>query len=411
MPDTTIASQEEKILKYENFIENVRILHEGILNPKKYNLKKPNAKIYYYREDIKNISCIKEKFDELKQLIPKTNSNYYILKDLLGFYRDLLGDLQAKCDDKSDDKIYWKYITVESHFNMELSNIEIEDNLVLEPNVDAISYNGSNSELFKRKLLLQAFLNQYIFLDNEMLKMIVKPDIYNNEIKITASVKNVKHEFLIEDIPKPPFKFNELSVIFIELDKANLIKQFETMEEALFQAEADFGGTLNFTDYKHIIDMSIADYSETVDDMYKKSIRFKREINVHRKNCPNKLYDHLDSLNKLVKRNKLLKERNIGKGDPMMEAYRNYYDDENKKYIGCYEENEQVCRRCCAFLRICRYNCSPEARPKRIGNELFSTHLKPYRRGKDKELAGLSLSIYFRWDSDKIKIGYIGKHL
>jgi len=132
----------------------------------------------------------------------------------------------------------------------------------------------------------------------------------------------------------------------------------------------------------------------------------------HIKECPYTLYDHLDSLDKLVRYFKSTKQIPINKRRSIL----NKFERKNNDKSTCYLDKEIVCKKCSAFLRFCRYDCSGEkaTEERTIDGKLFQIHLKPYEYGKDgpnKDIADLTLRIYFRWDDDKIQVGYIGKHL
>jgi len=408
MPDVNNLSLVDKTNKYREFIGRIMILQKIL--QQRY---KKDVKLYFYQKDIKlmiknNKLFTKEKLNELREINLGIKYNPQ-LEDLYKFYLDLIDNLTSRGYDKVPDKIYSKYITIESHFEINLNNINIGSEPTYEPCIENISYDISYSNLFKRKMILHAFLNHYVYLNNEINKMLSYPELPNNEIKITAKINEIKHQFITNEIPKTKFIIDKQSVNFCKFDNSIIQrKQFDTIEQAFIKAKDNFSETLNFSNN---VNDSIEKYKNTMLEL-SKLYPYETIIKNHIKECPYTLYDHLDSLDKLVKYYKSTKNIPIKKRKPILIKFIRKYKDKST----CYMENETVCKKCSAFLRFCRYDCSGEAatEERTFDGKLFQIHLKPYEYGKDgsnKNISELTLRIYFRWDDDKIQVGYIGKHL
>jgi hypothetical protein len=292
--------------------------------------------------------------------------------------------------------------------DMKINDIIIESTPICEPDIENISNELFSLNLFKRKVIFLAFLNRYIYLNGETNKMLSYPELPNNEINITTKANKVTHQFIIDDVPITHFTIDKQVVNICKFDTIIQRIQFDTIEQAYLKAKKDFFGTL---DFYNKVNESIKSYCKTMHILLKNMPNNLKLVN-HIKECPYTLYDHLDSLDKLVKYYKSTRKISINKRKPILNKFIKKYNDKST----CYLENEIVCKKCSAFLKFCRYDCSGEKTTKErlIDDKLFQIHLKPYEYGKDgnnKDLADLTLRIYFRWDNDKIQIGYIGKHL
>jgi hypothetical protein len=406
MPDVNGISHEEKTKKYERFIERISIINNILQTSKK------DVKLYFFRKDLillnKNKKLFtKEKLNELKQL--KMNNKYNSqLDNLYNFYIELIDNLLTKGYDNISNRIYSKYITIESHLDMKINDINIENTPIYEHDIESLSYDTSFLKLFKKKMVYLAFLNHYIYLNSGINKILNHPEIPNDEIKITAKINEVTHQFLIDEIPKIPFTIDRQKIDFCKLDNIIRRGQFDTIEQAYLQAKKDFSETLVFNNN---VNENIENYHKSMLILLK-NMPNNSKILKHKKECPYTLYDHLDSLDRLVKYFRSTKPIPINKRRPILNKFIKKHNDKGT----CYLDNEIVCKRCSAFLRLCRYDCSGETATKErcIDGKLYQIHLKPYEygiNGINKDIADLTLRIYFRWDNDKIQVGYIGKHL
>ena len=408
IPDVNNLSSEDKKKKYREFIDRISILYK-ILQPQKRDVK-----LYFFRKDIILLKNTYKLFKENKlNDIRKLNlGKEYISQfdNLYDFYLRLMDNLITRgFDNNVTNKIYSKYITIESHINMNIKDINTESNPICEPDIDNISYDTSYLNLFKKKIILHAFLNHYVYLDNEINKLLSYPEVPDKEIKITAKVNEVTHQFVTDEIPKTKFIMNKQPVNFCRFDNSIIQrKQLDTINQAYLKAKNDFFETLYFSNN---VNDSIEIYNKTMLEL-SKLYPDKLIIMKHIKECPYTLYDHLDSLDKLVKYYRNTKQIPINKRKPISNKFISKDNDKST----CYLNKKNVCKKCSAFLRFCRYDCSGETATEEriIDGKLFQIHLKPYVYGKDgtnKDIADLTLRIYFRWDNDKIQVGYIGKHL
>jgi hypothetical protein len=241
--------------------------------------------------------------------------------------------------------------------------------------------------------------------------MIINSEIHKDRAKITANVSNVTHQFLIDDIPKHEFLIKEQIVELCKFDEKYLRRQIDTIENAISKAKENFCETLDFSD---MAEESIVEYKNRMFKLKKLYPAHTAKIDRHIKECPNTLYDHLDSLDKLVKHYKATEHIMFNKRTALLDKYRK--EEYIRRLNTCYSDEELVCKKCMAFIRFCRYDCSGEiARKEGIFNgKQYQIHLKPYSYSTDgvnRDIADLTLRIYFRWDGEKIQIGYIGKHL
>ena len=407
VPDVTDILVDEKIKKYQAFVDRIYILN-NLLKPQNANIK-----LYFYRKDIKSLKkrqglFTKDKLNEFKKLLCVKYNLYPLLDDLQEFYITLIENLITHGYEKKyegDEKDYSRYITIESHININTSDIEVINDIECEPPINNLSFLKD----YNKKLAIHAFLNRYIYRDSGINKIVLNQEMSSNKIKLNANISNITHQFLIDDIPKTRFIINEQAIEFCRFEENFLRKQYSTIEDAFFQARIDFCNTLDFLDS---VEKNIKDYQQTMNDLKEQCFDCEKykKIADHMKECPNTLYDHLDSLDKLVKYYKDTKDVPINKRRPIMEKYIQKYDDKST----CYKEKKPICRKCCAFLRLCRFRCSGEKKENMFGGKKFNIHLKPYSYGTErnnKDIAALTLRIYFRWDTENIQIGYIGKHL
>jgi len=426
-PDEDSPELEEKERKYQEFIKRLIVLYRAL------NAPKQDIKLFFFRKDVKSLKKAKklfskEKYDKMKEI--KKNSNDDLPVDIyLESYSKLMTNLLTSGYNPASGKKRSKYITIEEHLNMTTGSIGAKNTVVCEPDIENAGKNPLPMNDFKKKMLLLAFLNRYIYRDTAINKMVVIEKIPEDKANITADVVKVTHTFLGDDIPEANFQIKKQTIEFCQVDKINSRKRLETITEAYLEAKAKFTETLDFINDE--VEKSIAEYEKTVLDLkakYEKivldpevtgrDLDISKKIKNHIEESPYTLYDHLDSLDKLVKYYKSSKGIAINKRKPIMEEYRRKYNTNTACYDKntCYVEKSMVCKKCCALLCFCRYDCSAEAEKEegKIDDKQFRMHLKPYSfglDGKNKNIAELSLRIYFRWDTDKIEIGYIGKHL
>jgi hypothetical protein len=408
IPDVNNLSLGDKTKKYREFINRIKTLQKT-LQPFKNDMK-----LYFFQKDIKllintNKLFTKEILNELRELKlgKKYNSQ---LNDLYDFYLRLIDNLKKRGYDVSGP-IYSKYITIESHLEMNINNINIGNIPIYEPDIENISYNASILNLFKKKILLLAFLNKYIYLNSGINKLLCYPEIPHNELKLTVEVNEVTHQFLTDEIPKTNFVIDKQTIYSCKFDNSTIQrKNFDTIDQAYLKAKEDFCETLVFSIK---VKESIENYNDTMSKL-SKLMPDNPKIQNHVRECPYTLYDHLDSLDKLVNYYRNTRQIPINKREPILNKFKIKNKDNDKST--CYSKKELVCRKCSAFLRFCRYDCSGETATEGriIDGKLYQIHLKQYKYGKNgpnKDIADLTLRIYFRWDDDKIQVGYIGKHL
>ena len=405
LPNVDVLPLEIKVKKYQEFISRIAIL-DSILKPEKNNIK-----LYFSRQEINLLRkekklLTKDKYNEIKRLGITTHQP---IDYLLDSYTTLIEELLLKGFNGKDSK-YSKCKTIESHFCISSNDIEYES-IAYTPGVEKNNVLPS-SKSFEKKMLFLAFLNRHIYYDSRANRIIMRDEISGNRTSLTANVKNISHQFIIDEIPKNNFVINEQAIEICKLDEYNIRKSFSTIEKTFSQAKKEFSNTLDFI---NTADKSIEEYTKTMECIKNKKFdaKIKLKIDKHITECPNTLYDHLDSLDMLVKYYNFTKMSNdmpINKRKPIMEKYIKIKNNKDT----CYLENESICKKCCAFLAFCGYDCSGEKQEKIIDGKKFRIHLKPYsynKEGENKLIADLTLRIYFRWDNEKIQVGYIGKHL
>ena len=406
IPDVNNLSLEDKTKEYREFISRITILKKILQSFKK------DVKLYFFQKDIKllinnNKLFTKEKLTELRKLnLGKKYDSQ--LNDLYDFYLILIDKLKKRGYDNVSNKIYSKYITIETHLNVNINDLNIGSNPIYEPCIGNISYDTAYLNLLNKKMILHAFLNHYVYLNNGINKLLIYPDVPDKEIKITARINEITHQFSMNEIPRNHFLINKQIVEFYKFNNINNRNIFDSIDQALQKAKENFSETLFFSSE---VNESIKKYKETMFELLRLMPSNSIILN-HIDECPYTLYDHLDSLDKLVKYYKSTKQIPINKRKPISNKYVKKYNDRDT----CYSDKEIVCKKCSAFLRFCRYDCSGETSTEEriIDGKLFQIHLKPYEYGKNgcnKDIADLTLRIYFRWDDDKIQVGYIGKHL
>jgi len=400
LPDMNDLPQDERIKIYDDFLKNIYILKNICKHSKN------DVKLYFFKNDILSIHRMQEKFkkeniNKIRELSYKNNKSL-IIDDLLSFYTDLIIELLNNISDKNYlNRKYIKYIIIDLFTSMTINDISYRNNIQSEPDINDIYQNTFKTEDLKKKVIYFAFLNKYIYRNSGLNKLVVNKNIPNNRMQVNVKIINVKHKFLINDIPKNNFEINKQLIELYEYKKINDRKIFDNIIESFNEAKNIFKDSLDFNEK---VDKTIKEYNNNLFRL-KKQYPENNAIKYHIVECPYTLYDNLDSLDRLLKYYKVTKNNiAMNKRMPIMERF----------IYNCYKHDEIVCKKCCALLRFYGYECSSEVSKEsgRINNKQYRIHLKPYSYSIDKNfMAELSLRIYFRWDTDKIEIGYIGKHL
>ena len=423
VPDVNNLSLKEKATKYQEFKNNISVL-QTILKPYKKDIK-----LFLFRGDVislnRKVIPTNQIITEVRQLGQLGEKTYHGFHDLYDYYLDLVRALQKLItkngnpkteNQKSNDLkfIHQKCTIIESHLDMTVNDIAGENNLETTHDLKTIYNDTGSIELFRKKLMFLAFLNRFIYLNSEINKLVINAEIPGDQIQVSIKIKTVNHHFLLDFIPKTGFTINKQPVEFCKFDEKHLRKHYKTLntvEDAFLKAKSEFSGTLDFSDN---IQNDLKKYQGTMDTL-KKDYPKDSKVDNHVNECPNTLFDHLEALDKLVKYYRISQASNniaINKRKPIMEKFRRIPNDMST----CYNDDILVCKKCSAFLRFCRYNCSGEDEKieAKKDDKQFIIHLKPYSYsidGRNNYIADLSLRIYFRWDTDKIQVGYIGKHL
>jgi len=355
-----------------------------------------NLKINYFQFSSKDIELLikKELFwdvDTIKKIrkmaISKNNRK---MLDSIGYL--ILDELcrlrwAGKCSKPE------KLCSIEAYIGID--EIEIEEDFICNPDITKEICNIHITDNLKKNICRLAFLNNKIFLDNNITKIITgHPE---KECKVNILITKIKHNFnnieqLNINILNSTVQNHNLKI----LDKCD----FSSIDEALNNAERDFKETV---EYNKNIYSSIKKYKEGLSELRSNVNIDILKVDNFKKEYPYMVYRSIDILNKLVKY--YGKRGRLNPLRPLSERF-------HCSTIGVNE----ICNKCCGFLRICGFDCSDEKdsdikNEHMIDEKLYRIHLKTYTIMETGKYENLALRIYFRWDSDKIEIGYIGKHL
>ena len=278
---------------------------------------------------------------------------------------------------------------------MGIDCINVKENSSCKPYFTTIINNKSLASASKKNIYILAFLNKCIYKTPDTTSIISSND--ENEYNFDINIENINHKF--NNIQNRIWISNG-HIKNINLKNISSNKFFSIVEMMDFiNSSKIFDDTLILG---NIINDSIQEYEAILNCYLSTSENdIKKEIQFYKTEYANTTFNCLDILNKLVK------YCNLSNASlPFFSLSKNFNCD---KWI----KNHDICKLCCGYLRVCGFNCSGENEERRIGDDTYVLHLKPYsylKEGNEKHLIDLTLRIYFKWDNFKIKIGYIGKH-
>jgi hypothetical protein len=273
-----------------------------------------------------------------------------------------------------------KLCTIESYIGID--NIKINENNSFTPDITNEIQDINFIDNLKKNICKLSFLNEQVYKNHNITKIIT--NCPEKKCNVNVSIQNIKHNF--NNIGCLNINISNCTIINHNL-QTSVKRNFYSIDDALEKAENEFKNTI---EYNNNIYVSI--------DEYEKNLAGLKYIEGYKREYPTIVYDCLDILDKLVKFHKHNGEIN----NP------NYLSENFLcRSIG---ENE-ICNRCRGYLRLCGFDCSTEDEIRMFDGKPYKIHLKPYRKMDGTKNSEKSLRIYFRWDTDKIEVGYIGKHL
>jgi len=378
----------ETVCLYEEYLENLNKLFEFI-DP---DTDDRNYRINYFLFCVKDINLMINKrlfFDD--DIITKLRKmslqrKHRIRLDfLVNIFLNEIRPLQRKGRNTRPEK----FCAVETYIGVD--TITNGKNISCVPDI-ASSVNLADNR--KENIGILAFLNEKVYKCSDITKIITNNQ--EKECKVNISIQEIKHTF------------NNIECQNINISNCTILNsgvrslekhEISSIDDALKNAKNDFKDALG---YGEQINDSICEYKKTLAELRSRSKTIDDIVNIdkHIKKYPIAVYDCLDILDKLVKYSKLNDKQNSL--DPIS---RNFSDCE--KWIN----GNDVCKICRGYVRLCGFDCSGEDTERQYDGETYIIHLKPYSKMEGSWYAEKSLRIYFRWDTDKIKIGYIGKHL
>ena len=410
LPECIPEDPDEEIIKsYEKYIDNLNILINLLFPYGETSINKflKVNQFLFSSSDLKFLSTKNLILDrpnkgKLEKILKNSNQRYY-LHNLWSNFSSIINYLYTKEINYSVEQNNtliqsprpkrWRIL--EDY--LDVNNIEVKENNICDTNIKNIIKSVPLFNNFKKNLYMLTFLNYCIYKSSDITTIITASN--ENEFKLDINVINVIH------------KFNNIqSKIWISkgLVKNKHIKNikfgnFLSLRQVFNNIESNglFANTLVFN--KKIYDY-MDEYEGILNRLFEASDEYvKNDIGYFKTEYLNIVFDCLHGLDKLAK---FIETGSIIQ--PSQAISQNFSECED--WI---KENE-ICKKCCCYLRLCGYNCSGEKIKREIDNDLYVIHLKPYswnEESKEKHLVELTLRIYFRWDDDKIKVGYIGKHL
>ena len=273
--------------------------------------------------------------------------------------------------------------------------VGIEDIKIKESSLNELS------EILQKNISKLAFLNGIIYLNSDITKMLSTSR--NKEYIVNVFIESISHKF--NNVLDHNINIESIKVINNNLQNLKF-RVFPSIDNALECAVADFGSTIILNE--NIYD-SIDEYEEVIAELRaKKSISIEK-VDHFKIEYPFMVYNCLDILDKVVKfyKNDIVSE----KISPISKFYPSSKIGDMK--ICNKIETNSICKKCRGFIRICGFDCSDEhdSDVRIFDNKKYRNHIKPYTEMISGKYEKLSLRIYFRWDTDKIEVGYIGKHL
>jgi hypothetical protein len=410
LPECIPENPNEEIVKsYEKYIDNFNILI-NLLFP--YGETPINTflkvnQFLFSSSDLKilnnqNLALNRPNKGKLEIILRKSKQKYMI-HGLWSCYSNIINYLytQDKNYTSEQNNIYlqspkpkrWRIL--EDY--LDIDNIEVKVNNICNTDITKDIKSVSLSENLKKNICMLAFLNHCVYKTSDITTIITTSS--ENEFQLDVNVENVRHNF--NNIQNRIW----ISKGFVKNIHIRNIKSYNflSLRQVIENIESKklFDNTLIFS---KTINDSIDEYEGILFRLFEASgNETKNDIEYYRTEYSNIVFDCLDGLNKLVK---FIKTNSIL--PPFQVISQDF--SECEKWI----RDNEICKKCCCYLKLCGYNCSGENTKRKIGDDSYVIHLKPYSyntEGKEKHLINLTLRIYFRWDDDKIQVGYIGKHL
>jgi hypothetical protein len=386
----------ETINLYEEYLENLNKLFEFIdLTSDDRNLKINH--FLFCAKDIKlmidnNLFLDDDILTKLRR-INLQKKHKFRLENLGNFILNEISPLRWKGKNIKPEKI----CSIENYIGVD--NISIKKDIFCVPDIAGGISNVNLADNLKKNIGILAFLNEKVYKSQDITKIITSN--HEKECSVNISILDITHNF--NNLERQNINISDCTIL--NNDVRNLKKcEFSSIDDALENARNNFKDTLEYS--KNIYE-SIEEYEKILTKLRNDNNDIEK-INKHKKEYPVIVYDCLYTLDKLVKYYK----QNDKKHSPQPLS-RNF----NCNSIG----DNNICNKCRGYLRVCGYDCSDERKEdlnnekvkeaRTIDDQLFQIHLKPYSKTEGAKYSEKSLRIYFRWDTDKIKIGYIGKHL
>jgi hypothetical protein len=307
------------------------------------------------------------------------------LDDLEKFMLNEIMQLRWAGQDTKPEKL----CTIEAYLGVD--GIEVEESNRYTPDITKEISNTHLSDNLKKNISTLTFLNNKVYKNHNITRIITNAP--ENECTVEVSIQKIKHNF------------NNIECHDIIISNCNIINcnlqtlkrhGFSSIDVALENAKNDFKDTIEYSDK---INESITEYKNILAKLRSGSgIDGIVKIDNFKKEYPVIVYDCLDILDKLVKFYRV--NGKPSNPQPLSKKIKCDLIGKNK-----------ICDKCCGYLRICGFDCSKENEKLIIDGKHYQIHLKPYTKMEGTNNSEKSLRIYFSWDTDKIEVGYIGKHL
>jgi hypothetical protein len=412
LPESIPESPNKELANlYKEYINNLDLLIKFISPHEETKINKflKVNRFLFSRNDLKllddnNLEFSRPNKGKLEKILNNCKEKY-IVHDLWNWYSTLINYLynkNKKEDDNSKQDTDYKQSPKSGKLRifedyMGISKIDVKVNSPCEPDLAKDIKNTCLSDNLRKNIYKLAFLNKCVYKTSDITSIITTSN--ENKCNLDISIENIDHKFNnIQNriwISKGLVKNKNLYEI--KSEKFTSIREMlnKILSENIFDATLTFSNTV-----KNSIDEYENKLSELLD---KTSGDIKKDIEFYKIEYSDTVYDCLCILEKLVQ---------FSKEDSApifsLPLSKNFEDCE--KWIRC----NDICKMCRGYLRICGYNCSGENTKREYDGDLYVIHLKPYSENiesQEKHLVDLTLRIYFRWDNEKIKIGYIGRHL
>jgi hypothetical protein len=406
-----------------NYLETISNLSEVIFE------KQPRDKKYYlFLRDIElidnceDLNLIEQDISILDKILESTDTFFNIRNVQLcieKIFNRLLPTTSEDSEDNEEDvDPLAKKIIFENWFHIEDIDFKPGKKLSLPDEMNKKRYNEKLLENTEKNMAKIAYLNKYVYKDENIHKLVLGCDIHAQSISITNTEFNIimgnvprsgGKTYIIKDAPRQNISIKNQSISTSTLETLVMSdpncpkRKWETV---LNDAEKDF---------KHLkigpeVKANLEHYINTINVEKNKLPKYVKEIDKSIEECPSSIYENLKALNNFIPVVSLLPTR-INTNE------QHYCCTKCEFYFNCGSNIRFFGVDCCDESGGIKGDILAEADRKRKSSDgdypIYWTHLRPRSKLCDDDLWFLTIRIHIRLllKENKIEIGWIGRHL